>query len=429
VQTENPVYEEITEVLRSVGLPSVALVGQRIDTPPALTSIREGVREALDAVELPSGSVAIGVGSRGVAGIGEIVAALVEVLKGAGAEPFVVPAMGSHGASTAEGQAEVLAHLGMSEESVGCPVRATMEATKIGETPSGVPVFMDKNAYQADSVVVVNRVKPHTAFRGTVESGPTKMLAIGLGKQRGAHSVHSAGWERIHETIPQAARVAVESGKVAFGLATVENAHDEPCKIVAVPAEKLEEAEAPLLEKAKQNLARLPFDDIDVLIVDEIGKNISGDGADPNVTGRYPTAAASGGPSVNRMVFLGLTEETGGNANGLGMADVVTERLAASMDRPSTYVNALTSTTPAPVKTPMVMPTDEMAIAAALTMCAGVAPRDARLVRIENTLKLGRIWVSKALLGEVEKDGRLEVLEDPRPLRFEEGEIIPKPGG
>jgi hypothetical protein len=425
VQTENPVYEEIREVLRSVELPNVALVGQRIDTPPALASIREGVRKALEAVELPSGSVAIGVGSRGVSGVGEIVAALVEVLKEAGAEPFVVPAMGSHGASTAEGQAEVLAHLGVGKESVGCPVRATMEAVGIGETPSGVAVFMDRNAYEADSVVVVNRVKPHTAFRGTVESGPTKMLAIGLGKQRGAHSIHSAGWEKIHETIPEAARVAVASGKVAFGLATVENADEEPCKIVAIPAGELEEAEAPLLEEAKKNLARLPFDEIDVLVVDKIGKNISGDGADPNVTGRYPTTAASGGPSVERMVYLGLTEETGGNANGLGMADVVTERLAAAVDRPATYMNALTSTTPAPVKTPMVMPTDEMAIAAALTMCAGVDPGDARLVRIENTLKLGRFWVSEALLGEVGNDGGLEVLENPRPLRFEDGRIVP----
>jgi hypothetical protein len=239
VQTENPVYEEIKEVLRTVEFPNVALVGQRIDSPPALASIREGVREALDAVELPVGSVAVGVGSRGVAGIGEIVAALVEVLKEAGAEPFVVPAMGSHGASTAEGQADVLRHLGVSEESVGCPMRTTMEAVEIGETPDGVAVFMDRNAYEADSVVVVNRVKPHTAFRGTVESGPTKMLAIGLGKQRGAHSIHSAGWERIHETIPEAARVATGSGKVAFGLATVENADEEPCKVVAIPAREL----------------------------------------------------------------------------------------------------------------------------------------------------------------------------------------------
>ena len=426
MQTENPVYEEIQEILRAVELPSVALVGQQIDSPPALANIREGVREALSSVELPSGAVAIGVGSRGVARIGEVVAALVEVLKESGADPFIVPAMGSHGASTAEGQAQVLAHLGVSEDQVGCPVRATMESVRIGETPSGVAVYMDRNAYEADSVIVVNRVKPHTAFRGAVESGPTKMLAIGLGKQRGAHSIHSAGWENIHQTIPEAAHVAVESGKVAFGLATVENAVEEPCKIVAIPAGELEEKEAPLLEEAKRNLARLPFDEIDVLVVDEIGKNISGDGADPNVTGRYPTSAASGGPSVERMVFLGLTEETGGNANGLGMADVVTERLAGSVDRPSTYMNALTSTTPAPVKTPMVMPTDEMAIAAALTMCAGVNPTEARLVRIENTLKLGRIWVSEALLREVENNGRSEILDEPQPMRFEEGEIIPR---
>src|ERR687890_2438016 len=186
MQTEKPIYGEIEEILKEVEPPRVALVEQRVDAPAALEEIEESVREALGSVQLPSGTVAIGVGSRGVGGIGPIVAALVQVLKETGAEPFVVPAMGSHGASTAEGQADVLAHLGVNEESVGCPVRATMEATRIGEAPSGVEVFMDRNAYEADSVVVVNRVKPHTAFRGTVESGPTKMLAIGLGKQRGA---------------------------------------------------------------------------------------------------------------------------------------------------------------------------------------------------------------------------------------------------
>ncbi len=420
MQTERPVYEELEEILRGVELPSVALVEQRVETPPSLADIREGVREALRSVELPTGKVAIGVGSRGVARIGEVVAALVQALKEADAQPFVVPAMGSHGASTAEGQARVLAHLGVSEDRVGCPVRATMETVKLGETPAGVSVYMDRNAHEADSVVVVNRVKPHTAFRGTVESGPTKMLAIGLGKQRGAHSIHSAGWGNIDRTIPEAARVAVKSGKVAFGLATVENADEEPCKIVAIPASDLEAGEAPLLEEAKRNLARLPFDDLDVLVVDEIGKNVSGDGADPNVTGRYATTAASGGPKVQRMVYLGLTEETGGNANGLGMADVVTERLVAGMDRPSTYMNALTSTTPQPVKIPMTMPSDEMAVTAALTMCAGVAPTQIRLVRIQNTLRLGRMWVSEALLGEVEDDERLTVVEDPRPMRFGE---------
>jgi hypothetical protein len=246
------------------------------------------------------------------------------------------------------------------------------------------------------------------------------MLAIGLGKQKGAHSVHSAGWENIHRTIPEAARVAVESGKVAFGLAILENHDEEPYKVVALPAEELEKGEAPLLEEAKKNLLRLPFDALDVLVVDEIGKNISGDGADPNVTGRYPTPYATGGPEVGRMVFLDLTEETGGNANGVGMADVVSERLASKMDRPATYLNALTSTTPQPVKLPMVMPTDRLAIAAALEMCAGVSPRDARLVRVKNTLKLRRIHVSEALLPEVEKDEKLRVVEEPGPMRFED---------
>src|ERR687894_1912377 len=418
MQTERPVYEEIEELLGNVEPPAGALVEQRVDAPPALGDVRAAVGEALRSVEVPSGSVAIGAGSRGVGKIGPIVAALVGTLKEAGAEPFVVPAMGSHGASTAEGQARVLAHLGVSEERIGYPVRATMEAVKIGETPAGVDVFMDRNAYEADSVVVVNRIKPHTAFRGEVESGPTKMLAIGLGKQKGAHSVHAAGWGNIHETIPEAARVAVETGKVAFGLAVLENADEEPYKVAAIPADKLEESEAPLLEEAKRNLLRLPFEDIDLLIVDEIGKNISGDGADPNVTGRYPTPYASGGPAVERLVYLALTDETGGNANGLGAADVVTERLASKMDRPSTYLNALTSTTPYPVKIPMVMPNDRMAIAAALVMCAGVSPQEAGLARIENTLKLRRMWVSEALLRGLDGD-RLRVVEEPRPMRFD----------
>jgi len=419
MQTERPVYEEIEELLTGVEPPQVALVEQEVDAPGALADIRAAVGEALRSVELPTGSVAIGVGSRGVGRIDEVVAALVGFLKEAGADPFVVPAMGSHGASTAEGQAEVLAHLGVSEERVGCPVRATMEAVKLGETPAGVEVFMDRNAYEADSVVVVNRIKPHTAFRGEVESGPTKMLAIGLGKQKGAHSVHAAGWAKIHETIPEAARVAVEGGKVAFGLAVLENADEVPYRVAAIPAEKLEESEAPLLEEAKRNLLRLPFEEIDVLVVDEIGKNISGDGADPNVTGRYPTPYASGGPAVERLVFLDLTPETGGNANGLGMADVVTERLVSKMDRPATYLNALTSTTPSPVKIPMVMPNDRMAIAAALTMCAGVSPPRARLVRIKNTLKLRRLWVSEPLLEGVGAGERLRVVEEPSPMRFD----------
>jgi hypothetical protein len=417
-EVTTPRRSAFDEVLDPVELPRVALVEQLAESPPPLPDLRAGVREALEAVELPTGSVAIGVGSRGVGRVGEIVAALVEALKEAGAQPFVVPAMGSHGASTAEGQARVLAHLGVSEERVGCPVRATMEAVEVGRTPSGVAVYMDRYACEADAVVVVNRIKPHTAFRGPVESGPTKMIAIGLGKQQGAHSIHVAGWDRIHDTILEAARINIGRGNIAFGLAVLENHEEEPCRISAIPAERLEAEEPALLEEAKRNLLRLPFDELDVLVVDEIGKNISGDGADPNVTGRYPTPYASGGPKVERMVYLGLTGETGGNANGVGLADVVTERLERRMERPATYMNALTAAVSETVRLPMVMPSDRLAIAAALKTCAGVSGPEARLVRIKNTLRLHRLWVSESLLTAADP-AKLRVLEEPREIEFD----------
>lgn len=410
---------EFDELLGPVRLPRVALVEQQIDSPPAVTDIRRGVRDALGEVELPQGSVAIGVGSRGVGRVGEVVAALVAALKEAGARPFVVPAMGSHGASTAEGQAQVLRHLGVSEERIGCPIRATMETVKLGQTPSGVEVYMDRNAYEADAVVVVNRIKPHTAFRGAVESGPMKMIAIGLGKQQGAHSIHITGWDRIHTTIPEAAEISISEGNVSFGLALLENDEEEPYRIKAIQADRLRAEEPALLEEAKRKLPRLPFEEIDVLVVDEIGKNVSGDGADPNVTGRYPTPYASGGPAIERMVFLGLTEETAGNANGMGLADIVTERLASEVDRTSTYTNALTSAVSKCVRLPMVMPDDRLAVAAALEMTVGVKPAESRLVRIENTLKLRRMWVSEALLQTARERG-LTVLEEPRELEFDE---------
>lgn len=415
--------KELRSLLEEVELPLMAVVERSVELPPPLPDVEKAVREAVGDVELPEGSVAVGVGSRGIGHVEEIVAALVGALKESGASPFVVPAMGSHGASTGEGQREVLEHLGVSEERVGCPIRATMETVGLGHTPSGVEVYMDRNAYEADAVVVVNRVKPHTAFRGDLESGPTKMLAIGLGKQKGAHSVHAAGWENIHRTIPEAAEVIMDSGKVSFGLCvleTVEGGEERPYKIEAVPATELEEREKVLLEEAKQSLLRLPFEEIDVLVVDEIGKNVSGDGADPNVTGRYPTPHASGGPKVGRMVFLDLTEETGGNANGVGMADVVSERLASKFDREATYFNALTSTTPEPVRLPMVLPNDRLAIAAALQMWSGVSTTEARLVRITNTLRLDRMSVSEAMLEEVEEDENLRVVEDLRPMHFDE---------
>ncbi len=235
------------------------------------------------------------------------------------------------------------------------------------------------------------------------------MLAIGLGKQRGAHVLHAAGWERFHESVLEAASVVLASGKVAFALTTIENQNDEPFHLEAVPAGDLLEREPALLELAKKSLARLPFDRLDVLVIDRIGKNISGDGADPNVTGRYPTPYASGGPQIERLVFLDLTDETLGNANGIGLADVVTRRLAERFSPGATYPNALTSTVSETVRLPMTLPTPRLALAAALMMVPGLDSHDARIARILDTMHLGELWVSEPLLAEVRNHPRLSL--------------------
>ena len=395
-------FHELEQLLAQVAIPRGVRIEQRFTPRAPLGDMREAVHRALAGIDLPRGSVAVGVGSRGVARIGEMVAALVAELKEAGAQPFIVPAMGSHGASTAAGQAEVLAHLGVSEATCGAPVRATMDVVEIGRTLAGLPVYMDANAHAADAIVVVSRVKPHTAFRGPIESGPCKMIAIGLGKQRGAHVLHAAGWERFHETVPQAATVGIAGGKIAFALATIENERDEPFHLEAVPARELLAREPALLELAKKSLARLPFEKLDVLVIDRIGKNVSGDGADPNVTGRYPTPYGGGGPHIERLVFLDLTDETLGNANGIGLADVVTQRLAERFSPAATYPNALTSTVSETVRMPMTLPNPRLALAAALMMVPGLESSRGRVVRILDTMHLSDMWVSEPLLAEVE---------------------------
>jgi hypothetical protein len=304
-----------------------------------------------------------------------------------------------------------------------------MGTVVIGRTPDGVPVQIDRRAAEADGVVLVARVKPHTAFRGPYESGLAKMLAIGLGKQAGAAVTHARGFGEMARMVPAMAEIVLQRAPIRFGLAILENAFDRPFKLAAVAADRILEEEPALLEQARAAMPHIPFDPIDVLVIDRIGKNISGDGADPNVTGRYPTPFASGGPSVDKQVVLDLAEESGGNANGIGTADFTTVRLAQKMSLAATYPNALTSTVPGPVKLPMVLPSDRLALAAALLTCHAVG-REPRVVRVRDTLHLKRMWVSPALLPEVESNSRLRVISSQEPPPFDgEGNLRDLEGG
>ena len=410
-------------LLDPVPIPQMARVRYDIPTPAPLRDIRAAVREQMEragarTMVRPGQRIAVGVGSRGIGRLPEIVAALVGELRALGAEPFIIPTMGSHGGATADGQREVLLHLGVTPERVGAPIEAQMETVEVGRAADGPPVRLDRLALAADGIVFVARVKPHTAYRGPHESGLAKMIAIGLGKQAGAAVCHARGFGHMARMVPALAEVALARAPIRFGLAVLENAYDEPYKLVVVPAERILADEPALLDAARRAMPRIPFDSLDVLVIDEIGKNISGDGADPNITGRYATPDASGGPEVNKQVVLDIADASDGNANGIGLADFTTVRAARKMDLGRTYPNALTSTVARPVALPMVLPSDRLAFAAALLTCNAVG-REPRLMRITNTLQLGEFWVSTALLDEVERDPTQQIVAGPQAVPFD----------
>ncbi|WP_042163224.1 lactate racemase domain-containing protein [Paenibacillus gorillae] len=371
--------------------------------------------------------VAVAVGSRGISRIAELTKTLIDELKRIGAEPFIVPCMGSHGGASAKGQAEVLAHLGIDEERMGCPVRSSMEVVELDRLPNGLPIYCDKiAATEADAIVVINRIKPHTAFRGAIESGLLKMISIGLGKQKGAEACHQLGFKYMAENVPAMARVMIQKLPIHFGVAVVENAYDQICRIEVLGVDRMEEREKELLVEAKSRLPQILFSQLDVLVIDYIGKNISGDGADPNVTGRYPTPYAHGGPDVNKMVVLDLTPESKGNANGVGTADFTTSRLVGKTDWPGTYANGLTSTVCAPTKQATTLADDRDAIKAAIKTCNILDYTMCRLARIRDTLHLGEIEISESLLEEAKANPRIEILEGPYEWTFDEEGYLAK---
>jgi hypothetical protein len=374
----------------------------------------------------PGMRVAVGVGSRGITALDSIVTVVVGILKQAGGQPFIIPAMGSHGGATPEGQRDILATYGITEAAIGVPIRDSLEVRQVGRTEDGVPVFCSVEALGADAVVLINRVKPHTDFTGAVGSGIVKMSVIGLGKRAGAAAMHAAasrlGFERV---IRGMARAVLAAAPILCGVAILENQFHETARLVVLPGEEIETGEGPLLEQARSLMALLPFDEIDLLIVDHLGKNISGSGMDPNVTGRwvqgYSSALARQGrpsPFIRRIFVRDLTPQTHGNAIGIGLADATTSRLVRAMDHRATDLNALTSLSLQCAKIPIVFDTDEEAIDRMLSTLGLAETQAARIVRIADTLSLANLEVSEALLAEVERHG-LALAGKAREMQFD----------
>lgn len=417
----------VTRLASEVELPRMARVRQLLDKSHIEAKEIPGlVRSELDREEIrarirPGMSVAITCGSRGVANIAVITKAIVDFVRECGGEPFVFPAMGSHGGATPEGQKEILTSYNVTEEFLGCPVRATMEVVHLGNTPDGMPVYMDRYAYEADAVILCGRVKAHTAFRGPYESGIMKMAVIGMGKQKGAETVHKNGFYELGKMLPVIGKVILDRVNIAAAIGLVENAFDQTCIIKGMTKEEIWEEEPKLLVRSKERLGCIYFDDIDVLVVDRIGKDISGDGMDPNITGRFAVPYIQGNRKIQHIAVLDLTEETHGNCNGLGLADVTTKRLVDKIDVDCTFPNVCTSTVLCTPKIPLFTHTDRACIQIALKTCNYIDREHPRVVRIRDTMNLEEIYISEAMMEEARASEHIEILEEPGDWGFDEG--------
>ncbi|MGP4079072.1 lactate racemase domain-containing protein [Pseudalkalibacillus sp. R45] len=373
----------------------------------------------------PNAEIAITAGSRGITNIVEILKSIVSTVKELGFKPFLVPAMGSHGGATAEGQLEVLKHLGITEDVVGAPIRSSMDVELVGHTPNGTPVYMDKNAYHANGIIVVNRVKAHTAFRGKVESGLSKMVTIGLGKIKGATFVHSNGALQMAENIESVSRFAIENSSILMGLAIIENGYDETADIIGVSKEEWHKRESELLDWSKSMMPSLPIDDIDLLVIEEMGKCFSGTGMDPNIIGRWRIEGVPEpeSPDIKKLVILDLADKSFGNAQGIGLADFTTQRLVDKIDRNSTYTNALTSTYLQRAMLPLIYRTEKTAIETAIQSLGPDFARDKlKMVQIANTLHLKHVSVSKPVLEELQAQGKKIKMVGKYALTYDETE-------
>lgn len=368
----------------------------------------------------PGMEIAVTCGSRGISNIDMIVKSVCDFVRSRDAVPFVVPAMGSHGGATAEGQKEVLSHYGVTEEFLGCEIRSSMETVFVGKNAEGLDVYMDKNAHDADGIILLNRVKPHTSFRGDFESGLMKMMAIGLGKQYGADKCHEAGFQNMAKNVRLFGETVLNNSPVLFGVAVLENAFDKTRKITAVKKEEIPVREPELLKEAGTYMPRILVDSCDVLIIDRIGKDISGTGADPNVAGPFGDSGEQYGIKSQSICILDLTDNTNGNGYGIGAADTTTQRLFDKLDLEAMYVNSITSTALWKNRIPLIMKNDREAVQTAIKCCNEIDKKNPRVVRIHDTLHLSEIMLSESYLCEIDSIPGLRRMNEPEFLPFNE---------
>jgi hypothetical protein len=411
--------------MRKMDLPEVYKVRQALDQPRAAdvrALVRQQILESRIRQRVQQGArIAVAVGSRGVANLATLVRTVIATLRELAYQPFVVAAMGSHGGATPQGQRELLASYGITADAMGVPVCTEMNTVLLGTNSWGEPVYWDRNAYEADAVVTLSRIKPHTDFHGPIESGIVKMLVIGLGKREGAATHHQYGVPGLRDMIRESIKVVLAKTRFALGLAILENAADETAFVQAVEPEALLDTEPRLLEKARSLMGRIPFDQLDLLVVGELGKNYSGTGMDTNVLGRQMVEGEPDRllPKITRICVLDVSDESHGNAVGVGMADLTTQRLLDNMDTEITNINVLTSCFLLRSKLPVALANDRECIAMGLRTCWQPRQEKVRLALIPNTLELTELWISAPLVEEAKKGADMQLTEGARPLPFD----------
>lgn len=384
------------------------------------TALEDGLNR-INGFSLKGKTIAVTAGSRGIKGIGDVLRQTVSLLRKRGADVFIIPAMGSHGGGTPEGQKDVLIKLGLTESFLDAPIYSSMDVVSLGTTRHGLEVFCDARAYQADGIVVCNRIKAHNVFKADYESGLIKMLVIGVGKHRGAIAAHNLGFDRFHEILPAAAELSLAKTPVIAGIGLIENAYGKLAALEVLKPEEFLTKEPELLRRSKQILGRLLMDEIDVLIVDEIGKDISGGGLDANVTGRSPLGLPGfSALPIGRIMVRDLSKATGGNATGIGMADFTTRRCVEKIDLATTYTNTLTAQALLSPKIPVIAENDKEALTYALNTIRGGIKKQPRIVRIRNTKELDLIWMSQVYVDHIVENPALDIFGDPVPLGFDE---------